>query len=188
MSITFYVTDLDTRIQSAPAPISPRELAAFRKFMREAGIETEDDPEGEPEELTYAFNASICRFAMATIAAIFGNRPDAIAVIEEAQFLGRLVTFRRTEVTHDVRIEVSQRLDGAGELDLVNGNAYAILEALQLERESVGDISLIELRDRLAEPSIRAGFTERFVEYRLPFFDKVAAMEPYEQTPRLVWA
>ncbi|MBB4859179.1 hypothetical protein HNO88_002508 [Novosphingobium chloroacetimidivorans] len=188
MSITFYVTDLDTRIQSVPATISPRELGSFRAFMREQGTATEDDPDGEPERLTYAFDASICRFAIASIARIFGNRHEAIAVIEEAQFLGRLLSFRRKEVTHELSIEVSQRLDGPGELDLANGNAYAVLEALDLEPESIGEITFDELRMRLSLPTVRQAFRDRRIHHRLPFFDVAAALDPHEQSARLVWA
>lgn len=188
MSITFYVTDLDTHIQSAPAIITPRELGAFRTFMREAGLATDDDPDGEPEQLTYSFDASICRFAIATIARLFDNRTEAIAVIEEAQFLGRLLSFRRKELTHTITIEVSNRFDGPGELDLTNGNAYAVLEALNLDAESVGDLPLEDLHDRLAAPEIRKAFCERKVDHRLVFFDRAASLNPHEQTPRLVWA
>jgi hypothetical protein len=188
MSITFYVSDLDTRIQSAPATITPRELASFRTFMREAGIETEDDPKGEPEQLTYSFDASICRFSLATLSRLFDFRHEIIAVVEEAQFLGRLLSFRRNPFCQAITIEVSHRLDGADELDLAYGNAYAILEALKIKPESVGDIPLSELRERLADPTIRGAFTQRRVEHRLPFFDRFAALNSPEQNPRLVWA
>lgn len=188
MSITFYVTDLDTRIQSVPATISPRELGAFRAIMRERGASTQDDPDGEPEQLTYAFDASICRFAIASMARLFGNRAEAIAVIEEAQFLGRLLSFRRREVTQELSIEVSQRVDGPGELDLANGNAHAVLEALDLKPESIGEITLDELRARLSLPTVRQAFSDRRIQHRLPFFDVAAALDPHEQSARLVWA
>lgn len=188
MSITFYVTDLDTRIQSAPAAISPRELGAFRSFLREAGVETQDDPNGEPEHLTYAFDASICRFALALLAPIFDNRDEVITVIEEAQFLGRLLSFRRDICAHTISIEVSQRIDGPVEIELAYGSAYAVLGALRITPESIGDILLEDLRDRLADPTVRHAFYERCVEHRLRFFDTVAALDPHEQTPRLVWA
>lgn len=188
MSITFYVTDLDTRIHSVPATISPRELGSFRAFMRAQGTPTEDDPDGEPEHLSYAFDASICRLPIAAVARLLGDRAETIAVIEEAQFLGRLLSFRRKELTHELTIEVSQRLDGPGELDLTNGNAYAVLEALDLEPESIGDIALEDLRARLSNPTVRQAFSDRKVDHRLPFFEVVAALNPHEQSARLVWA
>ena len=87
-----------------------------------------------------------------------------------------------------IRIEVSNRFDGPGESDLANGNAYTVLEALNLDAESVGDLPLEGLRDRLAAPEIRKAFCERQVDHRLVFFDRAASLNPHEQTPQLVWA
>src|SRR3546814_9470648 len=58
------------------------------------------------------------------------------------------------------------------ELDLAYGNAYALLEALGMATDSVGEIPLEQVRNRLADPDTPARAAERGVDHYLPRIEK----------------
>src|SRR3546814_7902706 len=59
--------------------------------------------------------------------------------------------------------------------DLAYGNAYALLEALGMATDSVGEIPLEQVRNRLADPDTPARAAERGVDHYLPRIERLLA-------------
>ena len=188
MSITFRVTSEDETSNVTPAPITVGQFVAFRQFARDHAILVNDLPEGEDITRSFSFDASICSFALAVLAPLFGNDPDAIAVLDEAQFTQRHVRLFKSDATGELMLGISNTMDGSIDLDLAIGNAIAVLSALDLDLTNTGDIPLAVLRDRLTDPRLRERFVNHRVEHYLPRLDRLAAISAHEQEPRLVWA
>jgi hypothetical protein len=188
MSITFRVTSDEEANSVSPAQISVRQLVAFRHFARDHHILVDDLPDGEDITRTFTFEARICGFALAVMARLFDFAGPAIAVLDEAQFRQRQVRFFKDRATGELMLALSSTMAGSIDLDLAIGNAYAVMKALDLKPQSIGDLPLAVLRDRLAEPRVRARFLAHRVDHCLPRFDHLAAIVAHEQEPRLVWA
>ncbi|MGK2911777.1 MAG: hypothetical protein ACSLE1_18530 [Sphingobium sp.] len=186
MSITFRLTSAGGIVHSKPAPITTRQLAAFRDFVRANNVLT-DDLDEEPEHPSYSFEASVCRFPWAIIARILGGSEEIVAVVEEAQFLGRRLSFYRDRQAHTITVRVSDAIDGFEDINLHNANGYAVLDALGLPADSCGEIDLTELRARLTDPNTKRRFINAGVARRFGFFEAAAAIED-TVSPRLVWS
>jgi len=188
MSVTFRITT-DADCQLGPiAFLSARQLATFRGFLRTAG-----DRIGtaliEPDEIIGdSFEARVCPLALAAITAPLGHDPMVIAVVEEAQFRGRRVSVHHDVARAEIIMHVALTSDSGLELDLAYGNAYALLEALAIEAESVGDIPLEAFRGRLTDPATPARAAARRVEHYLPRLERLLASAPSVEDARLVWA
>lgn len=187
MSITFSLMSTSGPAHSRPAPITPRQLAAFRAFARENRILT-DDFDDEPEHLSYSFEASTCRFAWPVIAGVLGSSEAVVAVVEEAHFLGRKLLFYRDRETHTITVRASEGIDGFEEINLHDPNAYAVLESLGLPADNCGEIDLEELRQRLADPQTRRRFINAGIGRRLCFFEAAAGLDEGLNSPCLVWS
>lgn len=188
MSITFRVTSDDSKSVVPPAIISIRQLVAFRHFARENRVLVDDLADGENITRTFNFQVSICRFPLAILAPLFGNETMAIAVLDEAQFTQREVRLWKAEATGELMLSVSATMDGSIDLNLAIGNAFAVMRALNLRPNNIGDLPVAVLRDRLADPRIRARFMANRVDHYLPRLDRLADIAGHEQEPRLVWA
>ncbi|MBA3895834.1 MAG: hypothetical protein H0X36_01565 [Sphingomonadaceae bacterium] len=188
MSITFRVTSDDDRTTIDPTPITIRQLVAFRIFARANNILIDDVPENDHITRTLSFEASICGFALAVLSRIFEFAEAMIAVIDEAQFRQRQLRFYKDDRTGELMLALSDTIDGSVDLDLANGNACAVLEALDTKPNSTGIMPIADFRERLADPRVRARFEAAEIGHYLPRLDRLAAIAAYEQEPRLVWA
>ena len=188
MSITFRVTSEDGKSAVAPAIISIRQLVAFRHFARENGLLIDELAEGDDITRSFSLDASICRFPLAVLASLFGNQPEVIAVIDEAQFTQRQLRLYKSFETGELMLSVSPTMNRSIDIDLAIGNAFAVMRALDLKPNNIGDLPVAVLRDKLADPRIRARFMAHRVDHYLPRLDRLAAIVGHEQEPRLVWA
>ena len=188
MSILFRIAVPADETTDPYAIITARQLAAFRRFLRAEG-----DRLGvallEPDEyLGDSFEARVCPLALASITARFDHEPTVIAVVEEAQFRVRRVMVHRDRAAAEIRMRVALTSDRGLELDLACGNAYALLEALEIEAESVGDIALDMAQDRLRDPATAARARARCVDHYLPRLETLLMTAPDPAVARLSWA
>jgi hypothetical protein len=159
MTITFRIDDgLDTLLPT-PAVITTDQLGSLRDLLAEQGERLSFClliPEhGEVSEAAFAFEARVCPLALAMVSRCFDHNPSVIAVLDEAQFLGRRVRVWRMDWSGDIRIGLASGLDDVPELEVANGNASALLETLGLDPDSVGELPIAELRQRLSDPRVR---------------------------------
>ena len=189
MSISFTVIDDDVS-KLRNAIVHPRQLAAFRTFAQ-----SETERTGltiiEPTGCDFAatdFEASVCPFSLATISALFDNDTDVISVVEEAQFRARLIRFSRDTIDGTLRVHVASTPDGPLEMQIANCNAYAIMRALDLQPEPIGQIWSEELRHKLEDPEILARFIDEDLDHYVPQLTSIAWLSPEDRNARIVWA
>lgn len=137
MTITFRIDDgLDTLLPT-PAVITTDQLGSLRDLLAEQGERLSFClliPEhGEVSEAAFAFEARVCPLALAMVSRCFDHNPSVIAVLDEAQFLGRRVRVWRMDWSGDIRIGLASGLDP----------------------DSVGELPIAELRQRLSDPRVR---------------------------------
>lgn len=188
MSILFRITEPADDALSPSAIITARKLAALRRFLRSEG-----DRIGvallEPDEyLGDSFEARVCPLALAAITGIFDHDAAVIAVIEEAQFRGRRIAIHHCAASAKITLRVALTSDQGVELDLAYGNAYALLEALAIEAESVGDIPVELLRVRLSDPATPSRAALRGVDQYLPRLERLVASAQARDDARFAWA
>jgi hypothetical protein len=192
MSITFRITTAAQNGHDPVATINARQLAAFRTLLRASGTRLgmrllDPDEDGEVP-LAYSFEARVCPLALASMARVFDSDADAIAVLEEAQFRGRRVSFWRDELEAAVKMHVSVTSDLGVELDLANSNAYTLLESLGFEPESIGDAPVDEVRQRLDNPVIQRRMSDHHVAHYAERLKRLLATADLDDSSRFEWA
>lgn len=193
MTITFRIDDgLDTMLPT-PAVITTDQLGSLRDLLAEQGERLGFCllfPEhGEVSEPDFAFEARVCPLALAMVSRCFDHDPSVIAVLDEAQFIGRRVRVWRMGWAGDIRIGLAIGLDNVPELEVANGNAYALLETLGVDPESVGELPVAELRQRLSDPRIRRRLDDDAQLSRyVPTLLAMVAAKPTTSELSLAWA
>lgn len=188
MSILFRIAVPADESDTPVAIITARQLAALRRYLR-----TEGERIGvtliEPDEIIGdSFEARVCPLAFAAIARLFDHDPAVISVVEEAQFRGRRISIHHSPTAAEIAMRVALTSDCGLELDLTYGNAYALLEALGMDADSVGEIPLDHLRSRLADPDTLARAATRGVDHYLPRIERLLASVADGDEARLAWA
>ncbi|PZU74424.1 MAG: hypothetical protein DI530_16160 [Sphingomonas sp.] len=192
MSITFRIA---TAADDRPGPravINARQLAAFRTFLREESVRSRTvllDPDAaEDAYLSYHFEARVCPLPLAAIARVFDFDADVIGVVEEAQFRCRRVSVWRDEPAGTIAMRVALTSDQGLELDLASGNAEVLLESLGLTPDSIGEIPVDTIRERLANPAVRRRAAAGGITPYLDRLDQLIGLADADETSRLEWA
>lgn len=193
MTITFRIDDGHDIREPGPAIITVHQLGSLRVLLaghsERLGIPLVLPEYGDPSEPDFSFDARVCPLALAAVSACFDHYPPAIAVLDEAQFRGRRVRVWRYGSKPDIHLSLSSNPDAAPELEVANSNAYALLETLGLDAESVGVVPVAELRQRLTDPRIRRRLEDdpQLSRY-VPTLVAMAALTPVEGELSLAWA
>lgn len=183
MTISFTASVLASATAPAVA-VSVRHLAAFRAFARERGESFGDEGDAF---LSYNFEARVCPWSLATVCAIFDHDPGVIAVVEEAQFRGLNVRFWRDDTKGTVMMAVAKSIDGSASIDLSNENAYALLDALGIDRDSCGRIALPDLRSMVNDPARRRRLDSDGLGRYAAQLERVASVHRTEDEVHVVW-
>lgn len=193
MTITFRIDDgLDTMLPT-PAVITTNQLGSLLDLLTEHGERLGPclifPKHGEVSEPAFAFEARVCSLALASVSRCFDHDPSVIAVLDEAQFVGRHVRVWRMGLAGDIRIGLATGLDDVPELEVANGNAFALLEMLGLDPGSVGELPVAELRQRLSDPRIRHRLDDDAQLSRyVPTLLAMVAAKPITSDLSLAWA
>ncbi len=159
MAITFRIDDGHHSPLPNPAIITADQLAALRDLLAEQamrlGVVLLRPTYGVTGDAAFELEARVCPLALAVVSQCFDHDPAVIAVIEEAQFLGRRVRIWQTERAGDIMIGIAVNPDAAPVMSVNGFDALAILTGLGLDREQTGSIPMAELRQRLTDPRIR---------------------------------
>ena len=192
MSVTFRIaTAADD--QSGPiAIITARQLAAFRTYLREQGarfgIKLLDPDAAEDDFLSYQFEARVCPLALASVTAVFDFELDVISVVEDAQFRARRVAVFRDERAGTINMRVALTSDTGVELYLASGNAEALLESLGLRPDSVGEIGVDAVRQRLTNPAVRRRMEAEGLDDYADQLGRLLVTAGLDDSSRLEWA
>ena len=193
MGITFRIDDGHDTLAVRPAIITHDQLAALRALLAahgdRLGLALIVNDYGEPAAGAFGFEACVCPLALASLSACFDHDPAVITILDEAQFRGHRVRVWQLDGRGDISIGLASSLDAAPEMDVSINNAYAILEMLGLDPESVGVIPVTELRQRLTDPRIRRRLDDEpgLARY-VPTLLAMAAVKPVSGELHLAWA
>jgi hypothetical protein len=202
MAITFRIATSADELPGAGATITARQFAAFRAFLRaesaRMGSELLDSVRMDKEFPADSFDARVCPLALATVAEIFDHATDVIAVVEEAQFRGRRVrVHRKAESTAgrsqrrspDSAIRMCVSVSDPGvELDLDDGEAFALLAHLGLRSDCVGEIGVASIRARLANSAIKRRALADGLGDHVERLDRLLESGANDENSRLEWA
>ena len=84
------------------------------------------------------------------------------------------------------RLRVASTPDGAAEINLANGNAFHVLDALRLSDDNCGSMPIGQLRETLGQPYVRRDLGRLDGRY-LERFDTLTAQADTSEGIRMVW-
>ena len=187
MLVTFRIVDTETLLHSVPAPLNARELAALCQLLREKNLLPDLD-EGEIEGTAYKFEVSANTLALATFARVLDFRTDIIAVVEEAQFLGRSLRVERDGPGADPVLRVSEHIALTPDLMMARDIADKLMQALELDPSETRSLRLDHLRDLLRDPATFRAFDELGIKHLFDALARLAFVDCGDQMPALEWA
>lgn len=187
MLVTFRVKDIETRLHSKPAPIRPPELAALMRRLHSSNSTIDADP-GEFLAAPVNFEINANALAIAEFASCFDHRPEIIAIVEEAQFLGRMLRIDHQQCDAPITMRVSEHIALVGAITMSSDLAEKVPTSLGCHQQEPGQLSLQELGTALEDHRtyaafVRAGITPLFAS--LAF---IASTDCGEQHPLLEWS
>ena len=129
MLVTFRVKDIETRLHSVPAQIRPQELAALMRRLHTANSTIDADP-GEFLAAPLNFEINANALAIAEFASCFDHRAEMIAIVEEAQFLGRMLRIEHPQCDAPITMRVSEHIALVGDMTMSSDLAAKVLTLL----------------------------------------------------------
>ncbi len=130
MTITFRVEDGSAILAPMAAIITPDQLASLRDLLADQslrlGFALLLPGSGVTGDPWFEFDARVCHLSLAVVSKCFDHDPSVIAILDEAQFLGRRVRVAQTEPTGDITMRLSLNPDAAPEIALANRQAGAV--------------------------------------------------------------
>lgn len=192
MTITFRIEDGRSILPPSAAVITPDQLAAFRDMLAEQalrlGFALLLPVYGVTGDPWFAFDARVCHLSLATVVKCFDPDPSVIAILDEAQFLGRRVRIAQTDRGRDIEMRLSLNPYEATEIALANPAALALLEGLGIDQTIAGIVPMTEVRQRLMDPRIRRRLDAApgMADY-VDTLTKMAALKPVDGEYHLAW-
>jgi len=192
MTITFRVEDGRSILPPSPAVITPDQLASLRDLLAEQslrlGFAMLLPVHGLTGDPWFELDARVCHLSLAVVSKCFDHAPSVIAILDEAQFLGRRVRVAQTERAGDITMRLSLNPDAAPEIALANAQALALLDGLGIDRQVAGMVTMTELRQRLTTPRIRRRLdAEPQMVNCVETLTTMAALKPTEGEYLLAW-
>jgi hypothetical protein len=192
MTITFRVEDGRSISPPSAAVITPDQLAAFRDMLAEQvlrlGTTLLLPVYGVTGDPWFEFDARVCHLSLATVARCFDHDPSVIAILDEAQFLGRRVRIAQIDRARDIEMRLSLNPDAAPEIVMANPAALTLLEGLGIDRTIAGMVPMTELRQRLMDPRIRRRLdADPGMADCVETLSKMAALKPVDGEYLLAW-
>lgn len=192
MTITFRVENGNSILPPRAAIITPDQLGALRDLLAEQSqrlgfpmLATIRETAGDD---AFDLEARVCHLALAVVSKCFDHDPDVIAILDEAQYLGRRVRIWQDQRGSDIKMRLSLTPDGAPQLTVADDSAMALLAGLGLGRANAGVIAMAELRDRLTNPRIRRRLDDDpAMATCVETLTAMAALKPVEGDHLLAW-
>ncbi|WP_103727496.1 hypothetical protein [Novosphingobium sp. HII-3] len=186
--LTFFrIVDTQTQLRSKPAPLNARELARLRSILQYNSVVTEPEA-GETEGTAYNFEANANAVALAKFAGLFTERLDVLAILEEAQFLGRAIRVSRAAPNTDAILQVSEHITLTPEIAVTSEQADHVLDCLGLDNHVTEGIPLSTLRSTLANPATYHRFERGNLTTTYEYLERLSYTDCGDQAPHLSWA
>lgn len=187
MLVTFRIIDTQSRLHTAPAAITARQLAKLVAMLRHYSIVIDPD-EAEPDHLPINFEFNANSIALAKLAGLFDWRDDIIAIVEEGQFLGRTLRVERAPASTDIQLRVSEHIALASNMTLREDTAARLFATTGINPTMRTSISINRLRDLLRQPSMVKAFEDLAIRTIYDQLAMTVSTDCGEQLPRLSWA
>ena len=192
MTITFRIENGNSILPPKAAIITPDQLGSLRDLLAELSLHSGSalllPVAGVTGDPAFELEARICPLALAVVSKCFDHDVDVIAVLEEAQYLGRRVRIWQEQRGGDIRIRLSLTPDIAPQLAVTEASAMALLDRLGLDRKRAGAVTMTELRDRLTDPRIRRRLdADPALADSVETLTAMAALKPVEGEYMLAW-
>lgn len=192
MTITFRIENGNSILPPRAAIVTPDQLGSLRELLAEQSLRLGftmllpiGGVTGDPG---FDLEARICPLALAVVSKCFDHDADVIAVLEEAQYLGRRVRIWQERRGGDIRIRLSLTPDAAPQLAVTEASAMKLLDRLGLDRKRAGAVAMTELRDRLTDPRIRRRLdADLDLANTVETLTAMAALKPVEGEYLLAW-
>ena len=192
MTITFRIENGTGILPQAAAVITPDQFGALRDLLLDHAVRTDTSmiiPTTEmADEPGFELEARVCPVALASLSKCFDHDPAVIAILDEAQYLGRRVTIWHERSTGDIKMRLSLTPDSAPHLSVDEGAALALLNGLGITPDRTGVVPVAWLRDRLTTPRIRRrldGNPE--LAPLVETLTAMAALKPVRGEHRIAW-
>ena len=187
MLVTFRIVDTQSRLHTKPATITARQLAKLATTLRDYRMVIDVDP-SEIEHLPVNFEFNANSIALAKLAGLFDWREDIIAIVEEAQFLGRSLRVERVPDSTDLQLCVSEHIALANDMSLREDTAAKLFAAIGINPATRTSISIDRLGDLLRQPSMAKAFDNLRIRTIYDQLAMTVTTDCGEQQPRLAWA
>lgn len=136
--------------------------------------------------LNFEINANA--LAIAAFASCFDHRAEMIAIVEEAQFLGRMLRIEHQQWDAPITMRVSEHIALVGDITMSSDLASKVLTSLGRHANESGQLSLQKLATALEDHRTYAAFVKAGIT---PLFESlafIAATDCGEQHPLLEWS
>ena len=186
MLVTFRIKDIETRLHSKSAQIRPPELAALMRRLHTSNSTIDANP-GEFLAAPLNFEINANALAIAEFASCFDHCPEMIGLVEEAQFLGRMLRIEHQQSDAPITMRVSEHIALVGDITMSSDLAAKVLTSLGYHRQESGQLTLQKLGTALEDHRTYAAFAKAGIT---PLFESlafIAATDCGEQHPLLEW-
>ena len=187
MLVTFRIKDTVTMLHSKPAEISFRELASLMRklHINKADLDV-DAKELMAAPLNFEVNANV--LSMAEFTTCFGHRVEIIAIVEEAQFLGRTLRIEHPNMRAPITMKVSEHIALGREMMMGPELAAKALYCLGRDSDEPGELKLHDLQGLLQDHRIHEAFVRANITPVYDSFSKLALTDCGDQRPMLEWS
>lgn len=187
MPAMFRIVDTESPLHSKPATLNARELAALRVILQSTGRYAMPD-DGETDGTAFNFEHNANAVPIATFASVLGDREDILAIIEEAQFLGRAIRVSRASTSHEPQLQVSPYIALSPPIAVTFEQADRVLECLGFEAGEVPSIPLATVRQKLHDPATSYRFDRCKLSHIFDYLVRFCDTDCGDQLPHLAWA
>ena len=187
MLIYFRIIDTETTLRSTAVELNARELGALSILLQNTDLFPDLD-EGERHGTAYNFEINANMIALATFSRIFAERLDVIALVEEAQWLGRNLRIERDDETGKVTMRVSSTIALSPEFMMNDDMARSALACLGIDLAKARSLRLNTLKDLLLSPGVHQRFENANLSLIFDRLAQYATTDCNDQIPSLTWA
>jgi hypothetical protein len=187
MPAMFRIVDTESPLHSKPAALNARELAAMRVILQSAGRYAIPD-DGEMDGTAFNFEHNANAVPIASFASTLDDREDILAIIEEAQFLGRAIRVSRASINDEPQLQVSPNIALSPPIAVTFEQAERVLECLGFDVGEVRSIPLAMVREKLHEPASSFRFDRCKLSYIFDYLVRLCDTDCGDQIPHLAWA
>lgn len=187
MLVFFRLIDKATPLSSKPVHATMRDLGHLKGLLHANGVIADPD-DGQHEHSAKSFEINANGIALAPFDTRFPGRDDLLCIVEEAQFLARMIRIDEAEDGSGATLSVSEHIAMTPDMAVTEIEASRIIRCLGITERRTQTISLDQLRTALEDPVIYDRFETNNLEAYYAYLTRIAGLEYGDQTPTMTWS